>query len=74
MHNNLCLLLHKSKEYKEGETKKWDIGVEIADLNASTSWLTMDDFDDFDVNTIVASTADPIGLSSSYTREEEYEE
>ena len=46
----------------------WDIGSKIADLNASTSWLTMDDFDDFDVNTIVASVADPIDLSASNTR------
>ena len=31
-------------------------------------------FDDFDVNTIVASTADPIGLGASNTKEEKEEE
>ena len=65
MHNNLRLLSHKSQEYKEGETKKWDVDVEIVDLDASTAGLTIDDFDDFDTNTIVDSIADPIGLGAS---------
>jgi hypothetical protein len=65
VHNNLRLLSHKSDEYKEGETKKWDVDAEIADLDASTTRLTIDDFDDFDANTIVDSAADPIGLGAS---------
>ena len=65
VHNNLRLLSHKSDEYKEGETKKWDVDAEIADLDASTAALTIDDFDDFDANTIVDSAADPIGLGAS---------
>ena len=65
VHNNLRLISHKSQEYKEGETKKWDVGAELADLDASTARLTIDDFDDFDVNTIVDSVADPIGLGAS---------
>ena len=65
MHYSLRLLLHKSREYKEGETKKWDVVAEIADLDASTAHLTIDDFDDFDVNTIVDYAADPIGLGAS---------
>ena len=73
MHNNLCLLSHKSQEYKDGETKKWDVGAEIVDLDASTAQLIIDDFDDFDVNTIVDSIADPIGLSASNTGDEEEE-
>lgn len=59
---------------REKNTKKWDVGAEIADLDASTARLTVDDFDDFDVNTIVDSAADPIGLSTSNTGEEEDEE
>ena len=75
------LLSHKSQEYKEGETKKWDVDVEIADLDASTAALTIDDFDDFDANTIVDSAVDPIGLGASNSvggeggdEEDEYEE
>ena len=69
VHNNLRLLLTRLKN-----TKKWDIGAEIADFDASASRLTMDDLDDFDVNTIVAFATDLIGLSSSNAREEEEEE
>ena len=69
MHNNLHLLSHESQEYKKGETKKWNVGAEITDLDASTARLTINDFDDFDVNTIVDFVANPIGLSTSNTRE-----
>ena len=69
-----CTFFRKSKEYKEGETKKQDVGAEIADLDAFTSRLTLDDFDDFDVNTIVASVAAPIGLGASITATGEEEE
>ena len=55
-------------------TKKWDVGAKIADLDASTARLTIDDFDDFDVNTIVDSAADPIGLGGDEEEEDEYEE
>ena len=63
---------------KEGETKRWD--TELADLDASASRLTIEDFEDFDAHTIVVG-ADPIGLSSIVgsinaegLREEEEEE
>ena len=63
VHYNLRLLSHKTKEYKEGETKRWDVDAELADLDASISWLTIEYFEDFDAHTIVVG-ADPIGLSS----------
>ena len=34
-------------------------------MDASTVGITIDDFDDFDANTIVDSIADPIGLGAS---------
>ena len=74
VHNNLRLLSHKSDEYKEGETKKWDVDAEIADLDASTAALTIDDFDGFDANTIVESAADPIGLGGDEEEDEEEED
>lgn len=74
MHNNLRLLSDKSQEYKKGETKKWNVGAEITDLDASTARLTINDFDDLDVNTIVDYVADPIGLGASNTGEEDEEE
>ena len=74
VHYNLHLLQHKSKENKEGESKKWDIGVEVGDFEASTARLTLDDFEEFDGNTIVAAAPDPIGLSSPNAGEEEEDE
>ena len=63
VHYNLRLLSHKTKEYKEGETKRWDVDAELADLDISASRLTIEDFEDFDAHTIVVGP-DPIGLSS----------
>ena len=63
VHYNLRLLSHKTKKYKEGETERWDVDAEFADLDAFASRLTIEDFEDFDAHTIVVG-ADPIGLSS----------
>jgi hypothetical protein len=77
VHYNLRLVSHKTKEYNEGETKRWDINVELVDLDASTSRIALDECEDFDANTII-SAAEPIGLSSicesTNANEEEEEE
>lgn len=33
VHSNLCLLSHKSGEYKFGPTKLWDVEPELPDLD-----------------------------------------
>ena len=58
VHYNLRLLSHKTKEYKEGETKRWDVNEMLAVLDAFASHLSIEDFD---ANTIIA-TFNPIGL------------